>query len=187
MSSLKPLSVLDIYLVHIFFSEKELGGGTILDLGVYCLQFQQFIYRGQKPFKILASGHLNKYGTDESTSAVLLYPGGKTAVLTTSAVTQHPNIGFVVGTKGTLRVRKPFTVLSNGLIIFHFQIPNFWRATEIITSTKTEVFELPQSKFNSERASGLSYEVEEVNRCIKQGLFTIFEKQKCSWLYSANP
>lgn len=96
---------MDIYFVptHIF-SAKELGGGTILDLGVYCLQFQQFIYRGQKPFKILASGHLNKYETDESTTAVLLYPGGKTAVLTTSAVAQHPNEGFVVGTKGILRV-----------------------------------------------------------------------------------
>lgn len=94
-----------IFFVIICFSEKQLGGGTILDLGVYCLQFQQFIFRGQKPFKIIASGHLNKYETDESTSAVLLYPGGKTAVLTTSAVTQHPNEGIVVGTKGTLRVR----------------------------------------------------------------------------------
>lgn len=72
---------------------------------MYCLQFQQFIYRGQKPFKIIASGHLNKYETDESTSAVLFYPGGKTAVLTTSAVAQHPNEGYVVGTKGILRVR----------------------------------------------------------------------------------
>lgn len=70
------------------------------------MQFQQFVFRGQKPFKVIAAGHLNKYETDESTSAVLLYPGGKTAVLTTSAVAQHPNVGFVVGTKGTLRVSK---------------------------------------------------------------------------------
>lgn len=86
------------------FSAKELGGGTILDLGVYCLQFQQFIFRGQKPLKVVASGHLNKFETDESTSAILTYPGGKTAVFTTSAVVQLPNEGFVVGKNGILRV-----------------------------------------------------------------------------------
>lgn len=87
------------------YSVKELGGGTILDLGVYCLQFQQFILRGQKPSKVVASGHLNSYETDESTSAILAYPGGKTAVFTTSAVVQLPNEGFVVGSNGILRVR----------------------------------------------------------------------------------
>lgn len=82
-----------------------MGGGTILDLGVYCLQFQQFIFRGQKPLKVVATGHLNNYETDESTTAILTYPGGKTAVFTTSAVTQLPNEGFVVGKNGILRVR----------------------------------------------------------------------------------
>lgn len=94
------------YNIYIFnCSAKELGGGTILDLGVYCLQFQQFIFRGMKPTKVVATGHLNQCETDESTSAILTYEGGKTAVFTTSAVLQLPNQGIIVGTKGTLKVK----------------------------------------------------------------------------------
>lgn len=86
-------------------SAKDLGGGTILDLGVYCLQFSQFVCKGLKPEKVVASGHLNDYGTDASASAVLKYPEGKTMVFTTSAVVELPNEALVVGTKGILRVR----------------------------------------------------------------------------------
>lgn len=85
-------------------SAKELGGGTILDLGVYCLQFSQFVLKGLHPEKVIASGHLNKYGTDSDASVILKYPEGKTTVFSTSAVVDLPNEAVVVGEKGILRV-----------------------------------------------------------------------------------
>lgn len=75
-----------------------------MDLGIYVLQFQQLVYRGLKPSKIVALGHLNKFETDESVSAIFTYSEGRTAVLSTSARLQLPNEGVVVGTKGTIRV-----------------------------------------------------------------------------------
>lgn len=36
--------------------EKELGGGALLDIGVYCLQFISMVYNGEKPECIQAAG-----------------------------------------------------------------------------------------------------------------------------------
>lgn len=36
--------------------QKELGGGALLDLGIYCLQFINMVYKGEKPESIQASG-----------------------------------------------------------------------------------------------------------------------------------
>lgn len=36
--------------------EKELGGGALLDIGIYCLQFVLMVYDGEKPESIQASG-----------------------------------------------------------------------------------------------------------------------------------
>lgn len=90
--------------LRFLFSVKELGGGTILDLGVYCLQFSQFILNGLKPENVTASGHLNKYGTDSAASVILKYPEGKTTVFSTSAIVDLPNEALVIGTKGILKV-----------------------------------------------------------------------------------
>lgn len=38
-------------------AEKELGGGALLDLGVYCLQFVLMVYDGEKPESIQVTGH----------------------------------------------------------------------------------------------------------------------------------
>ena len=57
------------------FHIKDLGGGSVLDLGVYCVYFLQMIFQGQRPTSVKASGHLNKDQVDHSVSAVLTYPG----------------------------------------------------------------------------------------------------------------
>ena len=71
-------------------SKKELGGGTVLDLGIYCVQLASLVFGGERPDKILASGHLNQEGTDESTSTTLVYSGGRTATLITHSRVKLP-------------------------------------------------------------------------------------------------
>jgi hypothetical protein len=39
------------------------------------------VYGGEKPVKVLAGGHLNEHGIDESVSITFIYAGGKTATL----------------------------------------------------------------------------------------------------------
>ncbi|XP_074029708.1 trans-1,2-dihydrobenzene-1,2-diol dehydrogenase [Leptinotarsa decemlineata] len=134
-------------------TSKELGGGAILDLGVYILQFQQFVFRGLKPIKISVNGHLNSCGTDESCGAVITYPGGKMAVVSTSARIALPNEGIIVGTKGTLR------------------LPLFWCPTQLVTPNGVKEFPLPQSPgpFLHRNSAGLCYQAEEARLCIKAG------------------
>lgn len=43
-------------------NQKELGGGTIIDLGVYTVYYSQLVMGREKPEKIVATGHLNKDG-----------------------------------------------------------------------------------------------------------------------------
>ncbi|EFA11514.1 trans-1,2-dihydrobenzene-1,2-diol dehydrogenase [Tribolium castaneum] len=132
---------------------KELGGGTILDLCVYVLQFQQLVFKGATPTKVLAVGGLNSEGTDDYTSSLWTYPGDKVANLTTSAKAQYPNEAVIVGTKGIIRV------------------PDFWCCTEFITPERTHRFELPKTDihFNFHKSVGLSYEAQHVRECIKAG------------------
>lgn len=145
--------LLEPYFLQNTFRSKQLGGGTILDLGVYTLQFQQFIFDGITPLKVIASGHLNDDGVDDSVSAILTYPDGKTAVISTSSLATLPNEAIVVGTKGTVRM------------------PEFWSPTKLITAEKTYEFPLPEtsSTFNYHNSVGLAYEAEVVRQCIRNG------------------
>ncbi|XP_050299032.1 trans-1,2-dihydrobenzene-1,2-diol dehydrogenase-like [Anthonomus grandis grandis] len=135
-------------------TSKDFGGGAILDLGVYILQFQQWVFRGLKPLEVAVSGHKNGAGTDESAGVVLTYPEGKMAVVSTSARVALPNEGLVVGTKGSAK------------------LPKFWCPTELITDEKSYEWPLPESPlpFLHVNSAGLSYEAEEARQCIKNGL-----------------
>lgn len=42
--------------------KKELGGGTILDIGIYTINAVTMIYKGEKPQEIKSVGHLNEEG-----------------------------------------------------------------------------------------------------------------------------
>lgn len=70
-------------------NKKELGGGTILDLGIYTLQFQQYIFRGLTPIKVVANGQLNEDGVDKFAAAIITYEQDKMAVVSCSAVVQN--------------------------------------------------------------------------------------------------
>lgn len=131
-----------------------MGGGAILDLGVYMLQFQQFVFRGLKPIKVVATGHLNKCGTDESCGAVITYPDGKMAMVSTSARVLLTNEGVIVGTKGIIK------------------LPKFWCPTELIMPNgEVKTYALPDSKvpFLHTNSAGLCYQAEAARQCIARG------------------
>ena len=90
---------------HFFPSQKELGGGSTLDLGVYVLQFTNFIFGPEAPQTIKAVGHLNQEGVDLNMAAVLSYSGNRTAVLSCSTLSLQKNEAYVYGTKGYIKVR----------------------------------------------------------------------------------
>ncbi|XP_077296375.1 trans-1,2-dihydrobenzene-1,2-diol dehydrogenase-like [Arctopsyche grandis] len=133
---------------------KEFGGGAILDLGIYALQFAQLIYKDD-PIKISCTGHLGICGIDESMSCILRYSNGRIATITTHSKVLLPNEAIIIGTKGSLK------------------LSTFWAPTILQTSAAniTE-WQLPHARhrFNFHNSAGLTYEAQECRRCIRAGL-----------------
>ncbi|KAK3929948.1 Trans-1,2-dihydrobenzene-1,2-diol dehydrogenase, partial [Frankliniella fusca] len=136
--------------------QKDLGGGTILDLGVYALQLAVLVFGPIMPLSVKAVGHLNTDGVDDSAAIVLSYPGSRTACLTTSSLINMENNAIIYGTSGRIKVCQPF-----------------WCPTSVITRDKTSEFVLPTAAqpFNFANSCGLRYEAAEVRRCINDGLY----------------
>lgn len=42
--------------------KKELGGGALMDIGLYCVQLACMVFDGEKPQSIVASGFLSETG-----------------------------------------------------------------------------------------------------------------------------
>lgn len=91
----------------ILISKNALGGGSVLDLGVYNIQFCQFIFR-EEPKSIKATGTLNGDGVDLEMSAELKYSGNKVGKIRSSLIETLSNTAKIVGTKGTMTVSCDF-------------------------------------------------------------------------------
>lgn len=81
-----------------------MGGGSILDLGVYALHFVDSILGPGKPESIVSTGVLNNNGTDENVSAILKYFDGKMAVISTHTKTKMDCSAYIYGTNGAIKV-----------------------------------------------------------------------------------
>lgn len=80
----------------------ELGGGALLDLGVYPVAFVQGLIGA--PVAIVARGRLTDTGVDAAIAAVLEYADGTLATITTSLDTAGPNTVIVTGERGRIEV-----------------------------------------------------------------------------------
>jgi predicted dehydrogenase len=80
----------------------ELGGGALLDLGIYPVSFAWDVLGA--PDTILAHGTLTPAGVDRETAIILGYPSGAHAVLQTQMSGAGPNRAAIVGTDGRIEI-----------------------------------------------------------------------------------
>jgi predicted dehydrogenase len=88
-------------------TEEELGGGTLYDLGIYCINAARYLFQDEpgEVFAASAGGRDARFKEiDEMTSAVLRFPGGRSAVFTSSFGAADASAYRLLGTKGSLRV-----------------------------------------------------------------------------------
>jgi predicted dehydrogenase len=78
-----------------------LGGGALLDLGIYPVSFAHELFG--VPTRIAAIGELSPTGVDRQTSILLGFDGGRQAVLQTALDTPGPNTAMVIGTAGRIQ------------------------------------------------------------------------------------
>ena len=85
--------------------DPALGGGALLDLGVYPLSLAFYLFG--RPRAIVTEASIGATGVDEQAAAVLEYATGQIAVISCSIVTRLPTEAFIVGDRGQLRIHHP--------------------------------------------------------------------------------
>jgi predicted dehydrogenase len=88
------------------FFNPALGGGALLDRGVYPLSLAFFLL-GQ-PEAANSSATVGLTRVDEQMAALLTYPAGGLAVLTASLRSHQRNEALIIGTQGQVRIHEPF-------------------------------------------------------------------------------
>ncbi|MBC7849827.1 MAG: Gfo/Idh/MocA family oxidoreductase [Chitinophagaceae bacterium] len=91
---------------HQRFFDPELGGGSLLDLGIYPV-FLTFLLLG-KPTQIKAVGKLSLKSVDEGCAAVLKYAGSQYAIIESSLIDELDHHAYVYGEKGYIKIFPPW-------------------------------------------------------------------------------
>jgi predicted dehydrogenase len=88
-------------------TQKDMGGGTLYDIGVYCINASRYLFRAE-PKEVMAisvnSGAAKLSEIDESTGALLRFDGERVAAFITSFNAGDVASYRIVGTKGQLHV-----------------------------------------------------------------------------------
>lgn len=85
---------------------RSLGGGTLYDIGIYCINAARYLFRAEpeEVFAYSASGGDARFReVDEMSSALLRFPGQRLAQLSVSFGAASVSEYRIVGTKGELR------------------------------------------------------------------------------------
>lgn len=125
----------------------DLGGGALLDLGVYPVSLASMIFGN--PEHITAMAHFGDDGVDERMGILLGYPNGSLATLFTAIRTESPKEALILGSKGRIRIHGNFITPT--------------RLSIIIDGESEKVIE------EKIIGNGMNYEAEEVMRCLREG------------------
>ena len=163
------------------FFDPALGGGVLLDLGVYPLSLA-YLLLGE-PEEIVGKATVCPTGVDEQASLVLAYPN-KIASLSCSFRTTAPNDAHIMGTHGRIWIHPPMYNPS-GISISKFE-PSSGIAYANLSSKKSlkHLLRMPRRLHNFVRClngrdaeqiirpawrNGMVFEAEEVVKCLQSG------------------
>jgi predicted dehydrogenase len=127
---------------------KMLGGGSVLDIGIYPI-FLATLILGE-PSSIKTISKLTTTGVDEYANVILQYPKFQTAHLLSTISFNTPIEAEIIGTKGRIKIDNPwfkatdFSVYLNDGTTQHFSIPHL--------------------------CNGFEHEIKEVMHCLDYGL-----------------
>jgi dihydrodiol dehydrogenase / D-xylose 1-dehydrogenase (NADP) len=125
---------------------KNLGGGALLDVGIYVVSYSCFIF-GNNPLRIKSDLYFGNTGVDESASISLSYENGKQAQLYGAINLQTRREANIIGTKGRICVERfsnadSATIIVNGeeqQIHLPFDINGFeYQIREVVNCLKDE-------------------------------------------------
>lgn len=127
--------------------DPNLGGGALLDVGVYPVSFASMILG--TPDRVVGLATLGHTGVDEVAGITLGHPGGEIAVVYTCVRTNTPQEAYILGGGGQIRIHAPW-----------------WRPDRMTVSRSGKADEEILMPFGS---TGFNYEAAEVGRCLREG------------------
>ena len=127
--------------------DPDLGGGALLDVGVYCISLASSLFGA--PTGVAGMGHLGETGVDEQSAAVLMHEGGRLSVLSFATRTATPQEATVMGTEGYVKIW-----------------PEWWRPRAMTIHRPGEREEPVEAPVEG---NGFNYEAAEVMRCLEAG------------------
>ena len=130
--------------------DPNLAGGALLDLGIYNVSMSQWVYRSE-PVGHSIEGILGDSGVDEHSKTILSYSEERSSIFENSLRQPLENSFNIEGAAGSIRLEPAFCGAT--------------RATLTTLDSNT-----PLSVSREFRATGLEYQIEEVQRCIRMGL-----------------
>ena len=127
---------------------KTMGGGSLLDIGIYP-RFISYFLNGM-PDTVRASATLAPTGADEQCGMVLTYANGVMAVLNSSFMTVTENKAVLYGSEGTITIQSRF------------------HESTVVTLEKPGL--APQEMTFARTTFGYAYEAQHVMDCLADGL-----------------
>jgi predicted dehydrogenase len=99
---------------------NELGGGSILDVGCYCVSLARLVAGAAagegfvEPIELKACGHFGATGVDEWSTAVARFPGDVTASLFAGLSLEMEREATITGSAGTITIAHPWAAPEGG-------------------------------------------------------------------------
>jgi predicted dehydrogenase len=92
-------------------TRKDLGGGTLFDIGIYCINTARYLFRDE-PIEVVGltanNGEKRFAEIEEMTAATMRFPSERLATFTCSFGSTDVSYYDLVGTKGALRLENAY-------------------------------------------------------------------------------
>ena len=125
----------------------DLGGGALLDVGIYPITFATMVMG--YPDTVTSHARFASTGVDEQNSLLFAYENGRSALLSSGVGANHPVEATIKGSKGYIRIHE-----------------NFHHPTQITIALDGKDSITHHIPYQS---SGLNYEADEVHQCLQAG------------------
>lgn len=126
----------------------ELGGGALLDVGVYPISFASWVFGGP-PAQFESSVHFGQTGVDEQFSLLFSYEGGRMATISAGVNAATQRQATIAGTDGMIKV-----------------LPMWNKSNTLVLQLRGHDEQRIETPFEG---VGYQFEADEVMRCLRAG------------------
>ncbi|KAG6615290.1 Dimeric dihydrodiol dehydrogenase [Phytophthora cinnamomi] len=149
---------------------NELGGGGLLDIGIYPLAFTTMVF-GAKPEKVTSAGKLNDGGVDIYNSVTLEFSDSRFATIEYTMLATMDETVTIIGSKGRIHLPAPAHTATEVRVVKYLEDGSQKEAKSLFPWPTPA----PGATFNYGGSEGFRYEAEAVTKAIQSKQLEIDE------------